>query len=77
MKTGEIEVIAEEIEILNKSETPPFGIEDDTVSETLRLQYRYLDLRREKVRETVITSYSIHYTKLYDFACYLFFKIGI
>ncbi len=54
LKTGEIEVIAEEIEILNKSETPPFGIEDDTVSETLRLQYRYLDLRREKVRETIM-----------------------
>ncbi len=54
LRTGEIEVIAEEIEILNVSETPPFGIEDDTVSETLRLQYRYLDLRREKVRSTII-----------------------
>ncbi|MBN2880028.1 MAG: aspartate--tRNA ligase [Clostridia bacterium] len=54
LKTGEIEVIAEEIEILNKSETPPFGIEDETVSETLRLQYRYLDLRREKVRSTIM-----------------------
>jgi len=54
LKTGEIEVIAEDIEVLNKSETPPFGIEDDTVSETLRLQYRYLDLRREKVRSTII-----------------------
>ncbi|MEX1376421.1 MAG: aspartate--tRNA ligase [Eubacteriales bacterium] len=54
LKTGEIEVIAEDIEILNVSETPPFGIEDDTVSETLRLQYRYLDLRREKVRSTIM-----------------------
>jgi len=54
LKTGEIEVIAEEIEILNKSETPPFGIEDETVSESLRLQYRYLDLRREKVRSTIM-----------------------
>lgn len=54
LKTGKIEVIAEEIEILNESETPPFGIEDDTVSETLRLQYRYLDLRRKKVRATII-----------------------
>lgn len=54
LKTGEIEVIAEDIEILNKSETPPFGIEDETVSEALRLQYRYLDLRREKVRQTIM-----------------------
>ena len=54
LKTGEIEVIAEDIEILNVSETPPFGIEDDTVSEMLRLQYRYLDLRREKVRNTIM-----------------------
>jgi len=54
LKTGEIEVVAEDIEVLNKSETPPFGIEDDTVSETLRLQYRYLDLRREKVRSTIM-----------------------
>lgn len=54
LKTGEVEIIAEQIEIINKSETPPFGIEDENVSENLRLQYRYLDLRRERVRNTII-----------------------
>ncbi len=47
LKTGEIEVTAEAIEILNRSKTPPFPIEDaGTVSENLRLKHRYLDLRR-------------------------------
>jgi aspartyl-tRNA synthetase len=47
MKTGEIEVIATRLSILNRSEVPPFPIEDRTqASEDLRLKYRYLDLRR-------------------------------
>lgn len=54
LATGEIEVIAQSIEIINESQLPPFGIEDDTVSESLRLKYRYLDLRREKVRNTIM-----------------------
>jgi len=45
--TGEIEVIAEAIEIYATADTPPFAVEDDTnASEELRLRYRYLDLRR-------------------------------
>jgi aspartyl-tRNA synthetase len=47
MKTGEIDVMASELRIFNMSRTPPFVIEDNTqVSESISLQYRYLDMRR-------------------------------
>ncbi|MBC6315420.1 aspartate--tRNA ligase [Listeria grandensis] len=52
LKTGRIEVLAEEIEVLNASKTPPFYIEDGVnVSDELRLKYRYLDLRRPEMNE--------------------------
>ena len=44
--SGEIEVLAESIEVLNASLTPPFLMDDDNLSEAIRLEYRYLDLRR-------------------------------
>ena len=47
LATGDVEVVAKNIVILNRAETPPFPIDDDTdAAEELRLQYRYLDLRR-------------------------------
>ncbi|MCX7915348.1 MAG: aspartate--tRNA ligase [Verrucomicrobiae bacterium] len=46
LETGEIEVLAHRLEVLNTSATPPFPIEDAAASEDLRLEYRYLDLRR-------------------------------
>ncbi|GEN31003.1 aspartyl-tRNA synthetase [Cerasibacillus quisquiliarum] len=53
MKTGEIEVIASTIDILNDSKTPPFTISNQAdVSEDIRLKYRYLDLRRPELQET-------------------------
>jgi aspartyl-tRNA synthetase len=56
LPTGEIDVLADEVQILSKSETPPFLIEDDiNVSEELRLKYRYLDLRRPIMQSNLIT----------------------
>lgn len=58
--TGTIEVIADEIKIINKAKTPPFLIEDKTdVSEDIRLKYRYLDLRRKPLQETMIMRHQI------------------
>ncbi len=49
LSTGQIEVLAQKLNILNQSETPPFQIDDDDVSEEHRLRYRYIDLRREQM----------------------------
>ena len=54
MPTGEIEIIVEKLVVLNESELPPFTIEDDTDGgDELRMQYRYLDLRRNVVRKNL------------------------
>ncbi len=53
LKTGEIEVLSDELSILSEAKTTPFPIEDEiTTSEDLRLKYRYLDLRRPQMQET-------------------------
>jgi len=55
LSTGEIEVVAEDLEILSPSLTPPFEIEDELgVTEEMRLKYRYLDLRRRKILNNFI-----------------------
>ena len=52
--TGDIEIIAEKLNVLNKSEVPPFTIEDNSDGgDDLRMQYRYLDLRRNAVRKNL------------------------
>lgn len=53
--TGEIEILVEKLTILNESETPPFTIEDQTDGgEELRMKYRYLDIRRNPVKDKLI-----------------------
>ena len=54
MKTGEIEVAARELRLLNDSKTPPFPVSDESpVSEDTRLKYRYLDLRRSRMQHNI------------------------
>jgi len=54
LPTGDVEVAASEIEVLNESKTPPFYVNEETeVDENLRWKYRYVDLRRERSREII------------------------
>jgi aspartyl-tRNA synthetase len=60
LPTGEVELVAAELEQLADAETPPFQIdEDDPVGEELRLRYRYLDLRKERMRDNVILRHRV------------------
>lgn len=60
--TGEIEVIAETIKVINPSVLPPFMLEDDVeVSEETRLKYRYLDLRRPKMQHNLIVRAQVNH----------------
>jgi aspartyl-tRNA synthetase len=51
MPTGEIELLAQDLQILNASETPPFQLDDDDVHDDIRLKYRYIDLRRPDMQQ--------------------------
>src|SRR5687768_14766778 len=53
LPTGEVEVVAQEVEILNASATPPFQIDEDNLAEETRLAYRVLDLRREPMQRNL------------------------
>lgn len=60
LKTGEIEVMASEVKILNTSKVIPFLIEEDiNVDELLRMKYRYLDLRRPSMKDNIITRHKV------------------
>ncbi len=60
MPTGHVEINVTKLEVLNGSKTPPFTIEDDTDGgEELRMQYRYLDLRRNPVKENLLLRHRI------------------
>ncbi|MDD4980015.1 MAG: aspartate--tRNA ligase [Candidatus Omnitrophica bacterium] len=61
LPTGKMEVLAQDLEILNPSLTPPFEIAEDLdVTEEMRLQYRYLDLRRKKVFDNFILRHCLY-----------------
>jgi len=53
LKTGEIEVLVSDLEILNESKTPPFSFDEEDISENIRLKYRYLDLRRPAIQQNL------------------------
>ena len=53
LKTGQIEVLVSELEIMNESKTPPFSFDDVEISENIRLKYRYLDLRRPAIQKNL------------------------
>ena len=58
--TGEIEIHVTELNILNESLTPPFYVNEETdVDESVRLQYRYIDLRRENMKTALITRHKV------------------
>jgi|TARA_B110000977_G_scaffold29239_1_gene37962 aspartyl-tRNA synthetase len=55
LSTGQIEVLATALEVLNKSDTPPFQLDDTDVNEESRLRYRYIDLRRPEMQQRMQT----------------------
>ena len=57
--TGEVEMLATEIEILNPSLTPPFMLDDDNLTETVRLEHRYIDLRRPAMQKNLMLRYKV------------------
>jgi aspartyl-tRNA synthetase len=62
LATGEVEMIATEIEILNASLTPPFQLDDENLTETVRLQHRYIDLRRPAMQKNMMLRYRVSKT---------------
>ena len=57
--TGEVELLASTIEILNPSLTPPFMLDDDSISEMIRLEYRFMDLRRPMMQNNLRLRYRV------------------
>ncbi|MGE5130882.1 MAG: aspartate--tRNA ligase [Sphingomonadaceae bacterium] len=62
LRSGEVEVLAQEVEVLNPSATPPFQLDDENLSENTRLTYRVLDLRREPMQRNLRLRYRVAMT---------------
>ncbi len=73
LETGKVEVAVEELEILAEAETPPFDLSTDgyEINEELRMKYRYLDVRRERIRKNLIARHEIT-----DFTRRFFYEQG-
>ena len=59
LRSGQVEVLCQEIEILNASVTPPFQLDDENLSETTRLTHRVLDLRRSQMQHNLMLRYRV------------------
>ncbi|MDD3758009.1 MAG: aspartate--tRNA ligase [Advenella sp.] len=59
LKSGEVEILCREVEVLNASVTPPFQLDDDNLSETTRLTHRVLDLRRPQMQRNLMLRYRV------------------
>ena len=59
LPTGEVEMLASKVEILNISLTPPFMLDDETITESIRLEHRFVDLRREQMQNNLKLRYDI------------------
>ncbi|HEY2342141.1 MAG TPA: aspartate--tRNA ligase [Chthoniobacteraceae bacterium] len=59
LATGDVEVIASELSVLNKADVPPFPLDDPKVSEDLRLEYRYLDLRTSQMQRNLMLRHRV------------------
>jgi len=59
MKSGEIEVLCNDIEVLNPAATPPFQLDDENLSENVRLTHRVIDLRRPQMQKNMILRYKV------------------
>jgi aspartyl-tRNA synthetase len=59
LPSGEVEMLASEVEILNASLTPPFMLDDETITESIRLEHRFLDLRRDEMQSNLKLRYEV------------------
>ena len=59
LRSGQVEVLCHELEILNASVTPPFQLDDENLSETTRLTHRVLDLRRPEMQQNLMLRYRV------------------